>query len=154
VGKPLVLSFSASRYPSSTFGQCIKKARLEKGLKQRELAARVAVDEMTIVNWERYDAMPTRRRDKVKVACQVLGLDFGELVSRLHPETDCASFGQKLVRARVVLALTQEEVAREVGIDPGTLGRWERSIQMPPSWMRRDLERLCAKLSIDVPATA
>ena len=148
------MSFSASRYPANTFGECIRKARLEKGWKQRELAARVVVDEMTIVNWERYDAIPTRRRDKVKAACETLGLDFAELVRQSCFKEGRDGFGRQLLRARVMLALTQEEVAREVGIDPGTLGRWERSVQTPPSWMQRDLERLCAKLGINLPATA
>jgi len=47
-------SFITSLYPASTFGQFIKKARLEKGLRQKDVAALIGVDEMTIVNWERY----------------------------------------------------------------------------------------------------
>jgi len=48
-----VLSFNTSRYPSSTFGEYIRKARLEKGLTQKDVAEAIGVDEMTIVRWER-----------------------------------------------------------------------------------------------------
>lgn len=74
--KPLVLSFSVSRYPSSTFGQYIRKARLEKGLRQVDVAELVGVDEMTIVNWERYETMPIRNHGKMHNLCVTLGLDF------------------------------------------------------------------------------
>ncbi len=48
--KPLVLSFSTSRYGEpTTFGDFIKKSRLEKGLKQAEVARVVRVDEMKII---------------------------------------------------------------------------------------------------------
>ncbi len=47
--KLLVLSFSTSCYPSSTFGECIRKVRLEKGLAQKGVAKAVRMDEMTVV---------------------------------------------------------------------------------------------------------
>jgi ribosome-binding protein aMBF1 (putative translation factor) len=61
-GKPLVLSFSASRYPDATFGEFIRKARLEKGLKQQDVAKAVGVDETTIMNWKRCPRLPIRHR--------------------------------------------------------------------------------------------
>lgn len=51
--EPRGLSFSASRYGEpATFGEFIGKARLEKGLKQVEVAWVVGVEEMTIVKWD------------------------------------------------------------------------------------------------------
>ena len=44
-----MLSFSISRYPSSTFGQYIRKAMLEKGLTQKAVAEVAEVDVMTIL---------------------------------------------------------------------------------------------------------
>jgi transcriptional regulator with XRE-family HTH domain len=142
--KPLVLSFSASRYGEpATFGEFIRKARLEKGLKQADLAAAVGVDEATVANWESYPTLPTKRRDKVKAACEHLGLNYQEMVSRFcSSDSGATGFGRTLVQARLALALTQEEVARKVGIDPGTLGRWERSANEPPAWMNTELDRL------------
>lgn len=55
---PLILTFNVPRYPSDTLGQRIRKARLERGLYQRDLAKELGVDEMTIVNWERGKTVP------------------------------------------------------------------------------------------------
>ncbi|MBI4706862.1 MAG: helix-turn-helix transcriptional regulator [Candidatus Omnitrophica bacterium] len=49
---PIKLTFKISRYPDKTSGQKIRKYRLERELKQIELARLLKVDEMTIVNWE------------------------------------------------------------------------------------------------------
>ena len=81
--KPFVLSFSVSRYPSDTYGKYIKKARLEKGLKQVDVARAIGVDEMTIVNWERYDTLP-KRKDKILRLCDCLGLNLQELIQRFE----------------------------------------------------------------------
>ena len=58
--KPLIIGFRASRYPDATLGQRIRKVRLEKGLYQVDLAKKLDVDEMTIVNWELDRTKPKR----------------------------------------------------------------------------------------------
>jgi len=55
--KLFVLSLSTSRYPSSTFGEYIRKTRLEKWLRQAGVAMAINVDEITVVNWERVSAL-------------------------------------------------------------------------------------------------
>ena len=50
--QPIKLTFRISRYPDKTLGDRIRKYRLERGLKQVDLAKRLRIDEMTIVNWE------------------------------------------------------------------------------------------------------
>ena len=85
--KPLVLPFSTSRYPASTFGQFIRKAKLEKGLGQKDLEKEIGVNEMTIVNWEHYETMPKRRRFKLRGLCDFLGLDYVDLSERF-PHSD------------------------------------------------------------------
>jgi DNA-binding XRE family transcriptional regulator len=50
---PLVITLRISRYPDRTLGEFIKKWRLERGLFQVDLAERIGVSEMTIVNWEK-----------------------------------------------------------------------------------------------------
>lgn len=82
--KPLVLSFSASRYLSSTFGQYIRKARLEKELRQVEVAKAISVDEMTIANWEKAHQL-SRQFSKVKQACALLEIDYRGLVDMFDP---------------------------------------------------------------------
>jgi len=44
-----------------TLGECLRKKRLDDGLLQRELAARLNVDEMAIVNWELNRTKPRPR---------------------------------------------------------------------------------------------
>jgi DNA-binding XRE family transcriptional regulator len=64
---PLVVTLRISLYPDTTFGERIKKWRLERGLFQRDLAKIIGVDEMTIVNWERGRTKPTKKNlDRIK----------------------------------------------------------------------------------------
>ena len=41
------------------------------------------------------------------------------------------SLGEKIVLYRKMRGLTQKELARQLGIDPGTLGKWERGESKP-----------------------
>ncbi len=54
----LKLTFKISRYPNETLGQKIRKLRLEKGLKQVELAKVLGVSEDTVRNWEKGRTRP------------------------------------------------------------------------------------------------
>ena len=88
--KPHAYSFSTSRYAEpNTFGQSIRKARLEKGMRQKDLAKLVGVDEMTIVNWERYPTVPMRTHRKVESLCDLLPVEWSEL-KRRFPHTELA----------------------------------------------------------------
>jgi len=58
-------------YPKSpkTFGEYIRKWRMDKGIFQVDLAKMLGVDEMTIVNWEKGRTRPdTRWIERVKGA--------------------------------------------------------------------------------------
>jgi site-specific DNA recombinase len=69
----LRLSFKISRYPDKTLGQRIRKARLEKGLLQVDLAKKLKVDEMSIVNWELDKTIPRKEsRKKLKKLLSIL----------------------------------------------------------------------------------
>jgi DNA-binding XRE family transcriptional regulator len=46
------ITFRISRHPEGTFGEKIRKFRLEQGLRQKDLAIVLGVNETTIVNWE------------------------------------------------------------------------------------------------------
>ena len=54
----LKLTFRVARYPNKTLGQKIKKLRLERGLKQVELAKILGVNGMTVINWEKGRTRP------------------------------------------------------------------------------------------------
>jgi len=50
------------RFPGRTLGERIRRFRLEHGLYQAQLAERIGVDEMTIVNWEKDRTAPWDQR--------------------------------------------------------------------------------------------
>lgn len=50
--------------------------KLETGLRQKVLARTVAVNEMSIVHWERYRTVLMRKGEKLRELCAVLDLDF------------------------------------------------------------------------------
>jgi len=54
----LKLTFRVARNPDKTLGQKIKKLRLEKGLKQEELAKVFGVSEDMVRNWEKGRTRP------------------------------------------------------------------------------------------------
>ena len=58
---PLVINLRLSLYPDQTLGERIKKWRLERGLFQVDLAKKVGVSEMTIVNWEKGRTKPIKQ---------------------------------------------------------------------------------------------
>jgi transcriptional regulator with XRE-family HTH domain len=57
----LVIALRLPLYPELTIGDRIRKWRLEQGLFQVDLAKRVGVSEMTIVNWEKGRTKPVRQ---------------------------------------------------------------------------------------------
>jgi DNA-binding XRE family transcriptional regulator len=58
---PLVITLRLSLYPDQTLGERIKKWRLERRLFQVDLAKKVGVSEMTIVNWEKGKTKPIKQ---------------------------------------------------------------------------------------------
>jgi len=114
-------------------------------LSQDELARAVSINEMTVANWEKGDRMPPRYA-KVQRLYEALGLSYPETVDRFGPVNAHTHFGAMARKARMKMVLTQEQAARLAGIDPGTLGRWERSERQPPEWMRSKYAALCEAL--------
>lgn len=102
-------------YPQvrATIGDHLRKRRLDLGLLQREVAE-------TITNWE---------LNQTKPALQFLPGIIGLL--GFDPTPPSASHGERLKAARRRAGLSQERFAELLGIDPGTLSRWERNLRMP-----------------------
>jgi len=57
----LKITFSVSKYSSRSFGELVKKLRLERKLSQKELAEKIGVNEMSVVGGERNLRSPTAR---------------------------------------------------------------------------------------------
>jgi hypothetical protein len=52
------LRIKASKYPSNTFAESIRKHRLLQGLSQKELGEKLGVSESTVYNWEHEKCEP------------------------------------------------------------------------------------------------
>lgn len=50
--------------------------------------------------------------------------------------------GKRLAWTRKYLGLTQKAMARRLGVDPGTLAKWERGEKEPKGEYRAQLERI------------
>jgi DNA-binding XRE family transcriptional regulator len=75
--KPLNrLEFDPS-YPRNprTLGDYIRKWRMDKGVSQVELASRIGVNEMTIVNWEVKGRVPRIRNLRERLTHEVEGVE-------------------------------------------------------------------------------
>ena len=98
-------------------------------LLQREIAQNLAVDEMTICNWETNRTSPQLRFIPRIIA--FLGYD--------PYDTPPQPLGKRIIATRRRLGLTQKRLAALLDIDPGTLGRWERGKSLPSSRLLRRL---------------
>ena len=100
----------------NTIGDHIKKRRLELGLYQRQVAKVIGVDECTITNWEMNRTRPTLRT--IPTIIEFLGYD--------PISTETTTLGEVPLRYRKSRGVNQKELAKQIGIDPTTLGRVER----------------------------
>jgi transcriptional regulator with XRE-family HTH domain len=112
----------STKYPKllKTVGDRIRKRRLDIGLFQRQVAEKMGVDEETIFRWERNESRPAVRH--IPAIVRFLGYNpFPE------PESSC----ERLVLNRRLLGLTQETMARRLGVDEATLRKWEQGRAQP-----------------------
>ena len=62
-----------------------------------------------------------------------------------NPLPEAATLGERLVRQRTTLGMSQKESAQEIGVDQGTLARWERGEREPTGSMVVRLKRLLGR---------
>lgn len=99
----------------TTIGDHIRTRRLDLGLQQKELARKLYVDEMTIVNWELHGTVPTLK--SWPRVLELLGYD---------PRPIPQSIGGALRRFREGLGLSATEAAGKLGVCPDCVRGWER----------------------------
>jgi transcriptional regulator with XRE-family HTH domain len=58
-----------------------------------------------------------------------------------RPATPATTIGERLVQRRSALGLTQRAAADRLGIDPGTLAKWERDERVPSGPFLKGVER-------------
>jgi transcriptional regulator with XRE-family HTH domain len=116
--KPKSLNYSKEL---KTLGDHIRKRRYDLGFFQKQVAAQIGVDEITVYNWERNATSP-RVRDIPRII-QFLGY---------NPLPAPDSLAEKLLAARKALGFTQKAMARRLRIDQTTLARLERGRDRRP----------------------
>jgi len=99
----------------NTIGDHIRKRRLELKLLQREVGEALGVTDSSVWNWENNWSKP--RLSYLPGIIAFLGYN----PAPKEPRT----LGEKLLRYRQERGLTQKDLARQIGIDPGTLSRME-----------------------------
>jgi transcriptional regulator with XRE-family HTH domain len=119
-------------YPVSltTLGDHIRKRRLDLKLLQKEVSATLGVDSITVNNWERNRCQP--RLYLFPKIIQFLGYDP-------FPTVENSSIIDAIKAYRLMHGLSQKRMARVLGIDPTTLGRWESDQSKPKGILMRHL---------------
>ena len=129
---PLVLpqTYSAVRViripvQPKTVGDHLRKRRLGLKMLQKEVAEQLGVDKTSVYNWEGNASSPEVRY--MPAIINFLGYD---------PLPEGNGWGERLVRHRTAMGLLQKEAAQRLGVDPGTLAKWEQGKREPQvrSW--------------------
>lgn len=114
------------RYPLElkTLGDHIRRRRLDLRLLQRTVAEQLGVREETVGLWENGLARPLPRH-------------YGPIIRFLgyDPEPGDRSLAGRLRAIRRRLGLSQAEFAATVGLDEGSVCRWESGSRHPSRWM-------------------
>ena len=126
-------------YPKElkTLGDHLRKRRLDLKLFQKEVAQKLGVNEDSVCNWENNRTSPSLRFIPKII----------EFLGYLPYDAQAKTLGERIVASRKRLGLSQKELARRLGVDPSTLGRWERDESQP---LERHLENLVKYLDGDL----
>jgi transcriptional regulator with XRE-family HTH domain len=104
--------------------------RLDRGLWQKHVAREIGCSKASLLNWEKGRAEPELRF--LPAILRFLGYD---------PRPEPASLGGRIRAAREGEGLSEWELARRLGLDPGTLAAWERDeVRRPYPRMRAIFE--------------
>jgi len=111
-----VLKPKETDFESQTLGEHIKKRRLELKLTQKEAGQQLGVSLETILNWEKGKTTPPI--PYLPAIHSFLGYD------PYPPSTTI--IGERLLARRRQEGWTQRHCAEFLGVDPTTLGDWEK----------------------------
>jgi transcriptional regulator with XRE-family HTH domain len=105
-------------YPKSlkTFGDHLRKRRLDLSLQQKDVSRILGVTKNSIWNWENNLASPSLYHI----------LKIIEFLGYVPYKTSPQTLGEKKGNARLLFGLTLKELARRLCIDSGTLSNWEK----------------------------
>jgi len=94
------------------------------------MADKLAVDAMTICNWE-----INRTSPQLSLIPRIIAF-----LGYIPHDTLSGTLGKRIVAYRRVMGITQKELARRLGVDPSTLRRWETGTGQPSQKHRKRLE--------------
>ncbi len=103
-----------------TIGDHLRRRRLSLKLHHAHVAERIGVTKCCINNWEANTANP--RLPYMPAIIEFLGY---------NPLPTAKNTAGRLVRHRTSLGLTRQEAAARIGVDQGTLARWESGEREP-----------------------
>lgn len=107
-----------------TLGDHLRRRRLDLGLNQRTVAEQLGVCMDAVTLWENGRARPLVRH-------------YGPIIRFLgyDPEPSDRSLAGRLRAVRRRLGLSQAKFAARVGLDEGSVCRWESGCRRPSRWM-------------------
>lgn len=111
-------------------GDHIKRVRLERGLRQVDVARILNVNPWTLCNWENGYTEPVVERYPAIMA--FLGY---------CPYQRGDTLAKQIFLHRIHRGLSHRELARLIAVDPGSISRWETGDRTPTKNMRRVLEQ-------------
>lgn len=118
----------------------MRAKRLDLGLLQREVAQKLGATKDTVHNWE-----TDRKSPELRFIPKMIGfLGYDPY------DTQATALGERVIAVRRKLGLSQKGLARRLRIDPGTLGRWERSEGRPSRALRQRLDALLTGETLQV----
>ncbi len=120
---------SACPRPPRTLGQHLKRRRISLGLGQKAVAERLGLDECTVGNGE---------KDRTYPAVRFLPRIIDYLGYTPFPEPK--TMGERLRSRREAMGLSRKALAARLGIDTGTLQRYEQGRWRPGPRNRAILE--------------
>ena len=109
---------------------------MDRRISQRQLAKHLRVSKSSIESWEGNQAAPARWM--VPRIRTFLGL---------QPSGPPASFAERLTAYRRGLGLSQEALARMIGVHLATVVRWERGRRRPSKRLRAEVEAILHNLN-------
>ena len=125
-----------------TVGDHIRKRRLTLKLLQKDVAEQLGVDKTSVLNWEGNRSSP-----EIRYMPAIIGF-LG-----YNPLPAANTVAEQLVRQRRSLGLSQQESAERLGIDLGTLARWERSEREPAGKYLNRVKRFLNGDEVDLSQT-
>jgi DNA-binding transcriptional regulator YiaG len=114
-----------------TLTEHLRLYRLHHHLFQTDMAKLLAVDKVTIQNWERGVVEPMIRHAPRII--KLLGYD---------PETVPEALGLRIAYARRLLGFTQEDLGKALSIGTFAVWQWEAGLSIPPKAKLRQLQML------------